>query len=360
MTGELLELSIQDVAFGGNGVARHDGCVVFVPFTISGEEIVARVGRRKKKFAETALVSVGKASPHRIPAPCPYFGKCGGCAYQHIDYPHQLEIKSRQVADTLQRIGHLGSVPMRPIIASPKPFGYRNRIRVHVAEGAIGYYGQGGHRIVEIEQCPLASPEVNEALGRLRARNPRDGDYSLGEPGLPSFFTQTNAEVAHAMVELVRSLVKRDQSLLIDAYAGAGFFAKALADLFPKLIGIEVNAPAVERARAGASEKEKYLVGDVELRLGELLTGHDMDKTTLLLDPPAAGIAPRVSDAVLASQPVEILYVSCNPATLARDLAILCRSYRLESVTPLDMFPQTAEIEVVAHLLRNDGMLGGR
>jgi 23S rRNA (uracil1939-C5)-methyltransferase len=358
MSEETLPITIGDVAFGGKGVARHNGCVVFVPFTITGEEVEVRVLRIKKKFAEAELVSVTAPSPRRVDPPCRYFQQCGGCTYQHIDYPHQLEIKSRQVAETLRRIGRLDPVPMRPIVPSPNPFGYRNRIRVHVEDGAVGYFGRLAHEIVEVEECLLASAPVNEALRELRARNPRDGHYTLSEPGRPFFFTQTNDAVAAAMVGLVRSLVSPGQTLLIDAYAGAGFFAKALAPDFQKTIGIEVNSLAVEAARAGASEKEKYLIGDVGERLAELIEWHDMEKTTLLLDPPATGLAPRVSDAVLGFPPAEIVYVSCNPATLARDLAILSRAYTLESVTPLDMFPQTSEIEVVTHLRRKPGQTG--
>lgn len=343
-------LRIEDVAFGGKGVGRAAGKAVFVPFTIAGEEVSARIFRQKKTWAEARLVSVEKASEHRVQAPCPYFGKCGGCAYQHIAYAEQLAIKARQVEQTLRRVGKFDAVPMRPIIPSPLEYGYRNRIRVHATNGVIGFYAHDRYEVIDIEQCPISSPAVNEALRDLRTRAVRDGDHTLTDRTRNQFFIQTNDAVAAALLELVRSLAARRGELLVDAYCGAGFFAKGLADLFPRVIGIEANGFAVEQARRTAQPHENYIAGDVAASLGEILGGGNMERTTLVLDPPAAGVEARVLDFILGATPAEVIYVSCNPATLARDLSALCRTYRLRSVAPLDMFPQTAEIEVAAHL----------
>ena len=322
--------------------------MIFVPFTIAGEEVTARVEKRKKHFAEAALLSVEKPSPHRVEARCPYFTRCGGCRYQHIEYGHQLAVKSAQVEQTLRRIGQLQSIPMRPIIPSPNPYNYRNRIRVHVEGERVGFYGCGSREIVDIACCPIASEPVNEALREFRRRPPGDGDYTLPERG--GFFEQTNDAVAGEMLRLVERLVLRNQLLLIDAYCGAGFFARHLRGLFERVAGIEANPSAVERARRGASPGESYVSGDVALLLGRLLAQNDLARTTLILDPPAAGLARPVIGLLIASPPVEIVYVSCNAATMARDLSALCAIYRLDSVTPLDMFPQTAQIEVIARL----------
>src|SRR5687768_15113335 len=135
-----LELDIQDVAFGGKGVARHEGKVYFVPFTIPGEKVSARVLRQKKNFAEAELVAVLSPSPDRVEPPCPYYGRCGGCSYQHIAYPRQLALKAAQVEQTLRRVGRLAHVPMRPAIGAAQPYGYRNRIRVHSAGGITGFF----------------------------------------------------------------------------------------------------------------------------------------------------------------------------------------------------------------------------
>ena len=345
-------LKIEDVAFGGNGVGRSGGKVIFVPFTIDGEEVAAGIIKQKKNFAEAELLSVDKPSPHRVTPVCRYFGRCGGCSYQHIGYDRQLEIKARQTEQTLKRVGKLGDVPMHPIIASPLQYLYRNRIRVHLADGVAGFYAADRMELVDIESCSIASQKVNEALADLRSRAVQDGDYTLSERG-EGFFEQTNDGVAEKMLALVEKTVRRGQSLLVDAYCGAGLFARHLSGLFDRVAGIEENFFAVRQAQKTAGANELYLHGDVAEHLPSVLGKAEARSTTLLLDPPATGIAPRVTDVILASTPSEIIYVSCNPATLARDLGILSRAYRIESVTPLDMFPQTAEIEVAVPLLSN-------
>jgi len=346
----LLHLEIHDVAFGGKGVARSGGKVYFVPFTAPGEKITARVLRQKKNFGEAELVAVETPAPDRVPAPCPYFERCGGCSYQHITYERQLAIKAAQVEQTLRRVGRLENVPMQPIIGAPHPLGYRNRIRVHSAGGITGFFAHDARALIDVEQCLLAVPEVNRALRRLRESPVREGDYSLRAPGGGGpFFEQTNPEMAGLLVETVRKVI-RGKGVLIDAYCGAGLFARALADRFEKIVGIEANSAAVESARRSAQPHESYIAGEVGEHLGEALSLHEPGKTTLLVDPPTEGLSPRVCDHIVAAAPAELVYVSCNPGTLARDLAALTRTYELLSVTPLDMFPQTAEIEVVAHL----------
>jgi len=347
---ETVELSITDIAFGGAGVARHGGKVCFVPFTAPGDLVRVKLSRSRKKFAEGVAVEILRKSPDRVVPQCAYFARCGGCAYQHIAYARQLEIKHLQVEQTIRRVGRIADVPMRAIVPAPEPYGYRNRIRVHVEAGKAGFYAHRSHELVPVVRCEIAQPAVNEALDELRRASVRDGDYTLlaGERG--EFFEQTNDAVAAELLALVERTVRRDQALLVDAYCGAGFFAHRLAPLFAEVIGIEENEHAVALARRRAGGNERYIAGDVGEYLSEILASHDTGRATVILDPPATGIAPRALDILSATGPSEILYVSCNPATLARDLAILCARYRLESVTPLDMFPQTAEIEVLAVL----------
>ncbi len=346
-----LTLEIHDVAFGGKGVARHEGKVYFVPFTIPGEKVTVRVQRQKKNFAEAELVAVLESSPDRVEAPCPYFSRCGGCTYQHIDYPRQVALKTAQVEQTLRRVGKLATVPMTAPVAASHPYGYRNRIRVHSAGGVTGFFAQDAHALVDVERCAIAAPEVNRALAALRRSPVREGDYSLRAPGGGPYFEQTNPEIAAALVETVRAAV-RGRGLLVDAYCGAGLFARALAERFSQVVGIEANAAAVASARRSAGEHETYLHGDVAAHLGEALSMHPPDDTTVLFDPPAEGLDARTVDLTLAGAPREILYVSCHPATLARDLSLLSSAYEVVAVTPLDMFPQTAEIEVFVHLIR--------
>src|SRR5438132_8675675 len=174
----VVDLEIENVAFGGKGVGREHGKAVFVPYTIEGETVLAEIVREKKQFAEAELVEIKERSPHRVAPECPYFGRCGGCVYQHISYEHQLAIKWRQVRDALQRIGKFKDVPMRPIIPSPRQYAYRNRITVHAHDGRIGFFRRDSHKLLDIEQCPISRDEVHRALAELRPQtHVRDGHY---------------------------------------------------------------------------------------------------------------------------------------------------------------------------------------
>jgi 23S rRNA (uracil1939-C5)-methyltransferase len=356
-----VDLKIEDIAFGGKGVARENGKAVFVPFTIEGELVSARITREKKQFAEAEVVDLRKSSEHRVAPPCPYFGRCGGCAYQHIDYAHQLEIKTRQVRNVLQRIGKLKDVPMRPVIPSPRDYAYRNRITVHAENGTIGYFRRDSHRLIDIERCPIAMDEVNRELADLRSRDARDGHYTLRARSGPRVFAQTNDGVANALRDLIVQLIPVGQPLLIDAFCGAGFFTKALLDKFERVIGIDWDRFAIAAAKESATEKEAYIAGDVETELSKICShgtaGRHSDAPqergyTVVVDPPATGLSGQIRKTIVDLAPATLIYVSCNPATLARDLADLGAGFNIESVTPLDMFPQTAEIEVVAQLQR--------
>jgi len=357
----LCDLKIEDVAFGGKGVAREQRKVVFVPYTIEGEMVSAEIVREKKQFAEAELVEVKQSSPDRVAPECTYCGRCCGCAYQHIDYQHQLAIKWRQVREALQRIGKLKDVPMRPIVPSPRHYAYRNRITVHTQDSVIGFFQRDSHRLIEIERCPIADHEVNGALAELRQQKyVRDGHYTVRAASGPRVFSQVNDEVAQALRNLIIALVRPNQELLIDAYCGAGFFAKALLHKFERVIGIDWDRFAIAAAKQNASEKETYIAGDVESELtrsdgflaveGETRPLGSRRSLTIIIDPPATGLTEGVRKAITDLAPETLIYVSCNPPTLARDLKALQHKFAINSVTPLDMFPQTAEIEVLAHL----------
>src|SRR5262245_22906246 len=361
----LVDLKIQDVAFGGKGVAREQGKAVFVPYTIEGELVSAEIVREKKQFAEAELVEVKQSSPDRIAPQCPYFGRCGGCAYQHITYEHQLAIKWRQVRNALQRIGKLNDIPMRPIIPSPRPYAYRNRITVHALDGVIGFFRRDSHRLIDIERCPISRDEVNCALTELREqKHLSDGHYTLRAASESRVFSQINDGVAQALRDLIVDLVPPNQDLLIDAYCGAGFFAKALLDKFERVIGVDWDRFAIAAAKTNATEKETYIAGNVEEELQEVGALHlnrpvsdsnvqrerlrSVASATLIVDPPSTGLTEAVRKAITDLAPEALFYVSCNPPTLARDLKELQHRFLIDSITPLDMFPQTAEIEVLA------------
>ena len=362
----IVDLKIEDIAFGGKGVGREQGKAIFVPYTIEGETVSAEIWREKKQFAEAELVEVKESSPHRVTPECPYFGRCGGCAYQHVDYEHQLAIKWHQVRNVLQRIGKLRDIPLRPIIPSPKQYEYRNRITVHAQNGMIGFFRRDSHRLIDIERCPISCDEVNRALTELRERTPPDGHYTLRTFSSRRVFSQTNDQVATALRDLIVDLVPANQDLLIDAYCGAGFFAKVLLNKFKRVVGIDWDKFAIAAAKEDATEKETYIAGDVEEELQQVGAVHlnlppradDPDSgssgsvalTTIIVDPPATGLSTKARKAIVNLAPTTLIYVSCNPATLARDLKDLQEKFTIDSVTPLDMFPQTAEIEVAVHL----------
>ncbi len=256
MNMRVVDLKIEDIAFGGKGVAREQGKAVFVPYTVESELVSAEIVREKKQFAEAELVEVKQASPDRVEPQCPYFGRCGGCAYQHMSYEHQLAIKWRQVRDALERIGKLKDVPMRPIIPSPEQYGYRNRITVHAQEGVIGFFRRDSHRLIDIEHCPISRGGVNRALAELRAQpHVRDGHYTLRASANARVFSQTNDAVAKTLRDLVVDLVPANQQLLIDAYCGSGLFAKALLDKFERVIGIDWDRFAIAAAKEDAAHR---------------------------------------------------------------------------------------------------------
>jgi 23S rRNA (uracil1939-C5)-methyltransferase len=224
----------------------------------------------------------------------------------------------------------------------------------------IGYFRRDSHQLIDVERCPIAMDEVNRALADLRATQGRDGHYTLRAQSGPRVFSQTNDPVANAMRDLIVQLVPPAPELLIDAYCGVGFFAKALLDKFQRVIGIDWDKFAIAEAKKTATEKETYLAGDIAEELRVLLkqsranltalSSQVSRGTTVIVDPPTTGLSASVRQAIVDLAPATLIYISCNPATLARDLKELREKFVVESVTPLDMFPQTAVIEVVVHL----------
>jgi 23S rRNA (uracil1939-C5)-methyltransferase len=316
----MVDLKITDVAFGGKGVARENGKAVFIPFTIERELVSAKITREKKQFAEAEVVDLRQKSPYRVDPPCPYFGRCGGCAYQHIDYAHQLEIKTRQVRDVLKRIGKLDDVPMQPMISSPLPYAYRNRVTVHAANGVIGYFQRDSNRLIDVEHCSIAMEEVNRELADLRSHDVPDGHYTLRARSGPRVFSQTNDGVANALRDLIVQLMPSNQELLVDAFCGAGFFAKALVGKFQRIVGIDWDRFAIAAAKEDATEKETYIAGDIEAELsrpdltalsGQVSSGKTdgSAKTAVIVDPPAVGLSARLRKTIVD---LAARYVSAN------------------------------------------------
>ena len=349
--GQDILVRVERVAFGGSGIGRlADGKVCFIPYVSPGEKVKARIRSRHSRYVEADLSEVTEPSHDRVRPKCPVFGRCGGCHYQHLPYAKQLALKSEQVIEVLQRLGGIPAAPVEPTIPSPLEFNYRNRITVHSESGRVGFFGSRTHTIVDVKECPIANEQVNALLRQLRNSQPKDGTYPLREFSDYRGFRQVNDAVAGRLLEIVEEMARPGNRLLVDAYCGAGFFARRLAGLFELTIGIEWSRDAIRVAREKAGPREIYLLGDVKRHLVPALAAAPVESTTLLLDPPETGLEAEVLEIIASKQPQRLIYVSCNPATLARDLKNLVRRYVLQRVCPLDMFPQTSEIEVVGVL----------
>lgn len=367
--GEVLVLDIEDMAFGGEGVARHRGCVVFVPFTLPGEKVEGEIVESKKRFARAKLVRVVTPSPERVTPACRYYGECGGCQYQHAAYPLQLRVKHKQVVNLLERIGGFSSPLVDEVVPCPQPYHYRNRLMLRSQWNKteqrlmVGFLKESSRLVVDIEECPIAEPELNQRILEVRANPPPKGGIKVvirrppevWEVPKDSFF-QNNFLLLPALVDVVRSRLKSSGARhLIDVYCGVGFFGIELAKSVESFAGVELDRPAIRAARInalrfGASNGE-FIEGDAGALLPELVRRFPPESTCVLLDPPRVGCRPESLEVLAASRPLQIVYVSCHPATLARDLRKLCeQGYRLERVTPVDMFPQTQHVECVADL----------
>jgi 23S rRNA (uracil1939-C5)-methyltransferase len=364
-----LTVRVDDVAFGGEGVARFEQLVVFVPFVISGELVEVEVTEVKRKYARARLLKVIEPSPCRVIAPCPYFGACGGCQYQHIDYAAQLELKHKQISDIFVRIGKFSAAVVAPIVPCPQPYGYRNRVMIRsqwdkFKQGLnIGFLRHDSGLVVDIEDCKISEPAINEQIRHVRARPPPKGGLKVvlriapegWEVPADSFF-QNNFFLLPKLVETVRQMVSNSGArLLVDAYCGVGFFALETADLVDRFIGIELDRHAIKAARANAVKKARtngdFIPGTTEEQLPRVLE-RPGGRVSVLLDPPRTGCRPEVLELLRRTRPSQVIYVSCHPATLARDLNILAVSsvFELKQVIPLDMFPQTQHVECVAEL----------
>lgn len=368
--GDKLTLAVTDIAFGGEGVARHEDFVVFVPYVDVGEEVEAEVTEVKKRFARAKLLNVRKRSPNRSTPACRYFEQCGGCQYQHLEYTHQLELKQKQIGDLFQRIGGIDPALVAPVVPCPQPYGYRNRIMIRsqwdkFKQGLnIGYIRADNRLVIDIEECPIAEPALNQMIREVRAKPPPKGGIKvvLRIPPEhwhvpPDSFFQNNFFLLPKLVETVReSLHASDARHLADVYCGVGFFSLELSRNVQSFVGIEYDQLAIKAARQNAADRGisngEFVAGAAEEFLPGLLSKMNPAATTVLLDPPRKGCAPEMLELLRKTRPAQVIYVSCHPATMARDLNVLCAEsvFKLAQVVPLDMFPQTAHVECVADL----------
>ena len=381
--GERCRLNIQSVAFGGSGVGRAGGLVIFVPFTAAGDIADIEIVERRKNFARGRLLGIVAPSPQRAEPLCRCFGRCGGCSYQHIAYHHQLNIKQAQVREAFVKIGKLPDPPVEEVIASPRAYAYRGKAELHAAKSRegfrLGFMDITGGKLVDIERCEIMHESINRQIIEARSRgrfesdggdlifwaNPssRAGDAIVRtvkdrEFLIPlSGFFQTNLYLTDAMVDEVRRLAGLEKrASILDACCGSGLFSIFLAQSAERLTGVEIHEKSVQCARENAERNgirnAEFICADIGEhlnRMAERLDAVDL----IVLDPPRAGLDSKALNAICGIKCRDIIYVSCNPATQARDVKYLtANGYVLQSLQPLDMFSQTEHVETVGLLRR--------
>jgi tRNA/tmRNA/rRNA uracil-C5-methylase (TrmA/RlmC/RlmD family) len=392
--GDRIELTIDGVAFGGDGVGRYEGQVIFVPFTVDGDAVAVRITQTGKRFARARMEDLLQPSPYRIDPHCRYHGCCGGCCYQHIRYDHQLQLKQRQVADAFKRIAKLKHPPIDPIVGSPGFFNYRAKADYHVhvsRKGSllIGFMDVAGERVIDIERCEIVDESINEACRDLRrdlasgamvSATERQTIWSADRSGekaiiakdlhasrfvtrtvkgkrlsVPSggFFQANRLLLPRLVDDIVEACALNGRETVLDLHCGSGLFSLFLAPASRLIYGIEINEDAVRCARENFKQTGLDHAVFLQGEAGEVLqkqfveAGRHVD--VLVLDPPRTGCDAILLSAVAALKPDRLVYVSCNPATQARDIRhLLDRGFTLTKLKPYDMFPQTAHIEAVA------------
>lgn len=383
--GDRFTIKIEKIAFGGEGVGRIDNFVVFVPFAAPGDDLEIEIIRCKKKFARGRILEIIKASPVRVKPLCNYYGNCGGCCYQHIAYNEQLQIKKNQVYEAFLKIGKITAPPVLATTASPQSYHYRGKAQCHqiMTPGGskVGFLDTSGGKIVDIERCEIMEETINEKIKLLRknvlVRKERDSRLNVWAdlPGrqakqrgqvlrrvkdkeflIPAGgFFQNNLFLTPVLVdEVCRLALSGRMNTVIDAYCGCGLFSIFLAPLAKKIFGLELSPKAVQFARLNA-EKEKiknvtFVCGDAgEELLKKKFLSLSGRLDLLILDPPRLGCGESVLTAIAGLLPRRLIYISCNPATQARDVKFLKDTgYHLSLLQPVDMFPQTQHIEVIA------------
>ncbi len=402
---DLLTIRLEKLVYGGDALGRlPDGRAVFVPFGLPGEIVKVRAAQTKRGLVRAELLEVLEPSPERTTPKCRHFGVCGGCHYQHLSYPAQLQGKTDILRDQLVRIGKISNPPVQPIIASPWEWNYRNHVQFHLtSEGKLGYIRANNRGVLPITECHLPEGSLNElwptlefdpGLGlervslRLGVNNEAMLVLESGDPEPPELeletdlsvvhltgddlvvmagedafhvsvkervfsvsaasFFQVNTVMAGKMVEhLLMQLPVSSSTTLLDVYCGVGLFSAFFAGRVGRLIGIEASPSACEDFTANLDEFENVEL--YEAPAEAVLPGLDVLPDVVILDPPRAGLDKSIIEALLAKAPAHIAYISCDPSTLGRDAArLIAGGYQLVQVTPFDLFPQTSSIESIS------------
>ncbi len=391
--GDTFELQADDFDERGLATAEYEAAPVTISGAIPGEKVVAKVVKVYPDRIATLAKNVERASKHRVQPKCIYFGECSGCQWQHVDYDRQLEIKRDIVVRALSQYGVLRDAPVTETLPSPKRFHYRNHARFTVGQtgenGVAGYKNADSRRFVRVNECAIMDERINATLSQLQGRLNRMTQFSIRvgsntgdtiiQPLLPaeiqdvpsgrqkyveevkgarfqiaasSFFQVNTVQLSAIVDEIVSILELNGNDTLVDLYCGVGTFTRLLSPYVESVIGIEESASAIEDAKANCIDVDNvtFIQAKAEFAAVELSqSGQTVD--VAIIDPPRIGCHPQALEALKTLAPRRIMMVSCNPITMARDLNALCESgFRLVSVRPVDMFPQTRHVESLALL----------
>jgi 23S rRNA (uracil1939-C5)-methyltransferase len=392
------EITVEKLVYGGEGLGRLDGRAVLVPFVLPGERVRVRAISEKPGLVRAGLVEVLAASPDRVPPPCPYFSRCGGCHYQHAPYESQLCLKRAVLRDQLRRIGKI-EPPSEIAIVAGDPWHYRNRVQLHIQGNELGYQEAQSHKLCAIETCPISSPAINRAITVLREmlqdrrwpRFVRLIELFTKETEMHLNVLQTDRPVARRFFEwcaatipgfvsgpldypaaghiwrvssgsffqVNRFLIDRlaevamegvEGLTALDLYAGVGLFSLALARRFGSVTAVESGARAINDLRFNAERAGATVIAE-RANAETFMETLEIAPDFVLLDPPRAGIGRRIAARLAKLRVPRVAIVSCDPATLARDLAgLVSAGYRIERMTMVDLFPQTFHLETVVRL----------
>lgn len=368
--GDRFELHIDRLSVGGRGVGRKDGIVIFVDLVAPNEDVEVEVTHVKKNLAEAKLVRVIEPSCHRIDPPCIHFKEgCGGCSWQHVGYDAQLTAKRELVAEALRKFSGYKDVVVEPTVPSPLVFRYRNRIQVHVQGSTVGFHARGTHRIIDIKDCLITEEPLVKKIGEIRSgkvagdriqiyRNQNNEVLAENAEEQSSLaFSQVNSSQNAQLIQAVLQQAQKSSSpsAVLDLYSGSGNFTFSLSELFPnaKVTGVELNSPAVQRGNELAKQQNK-LVSFERAKVEEFLKRWKPPggQYLILIDPPRTGCDPAAVKILKDLKPTRLIYISCHPVTLARDLKPFSEAgWTIDFAQPYDMFPQTDHVETLVTLL---------
>lgn len=389
-------MTVEKLVYGGEGLARLDGRVVFTPFVLPGERIRAQARQEKPGLVRAQAVEVLAPAPERVEAPCPYFARCGGCHYQHAPYEFQTETKRAILIEELRRLGKI-EPPAEIGIVSGEPWGYRNRAQLHIENNRLGYREARSHRLCPIDHCPISSPAINDAIRTLVSMQ-RDGRWPRFVRSLEVFtderqvqlnvletdrpvarrffdwaaelipgmvtgaldydgrfrvssnsFFQVNRFLSDRLAEVATEGAEGDTAL--DLYAGVGLFSIPLARKFRKVVAVESGGGAVRDLQFNAERAGLTNLKAEQKATEEYLAACTKTPDFVLVDPPRSGLGSAVVERLLSVRPRRLTIVACDPSTLARDLSTLVGGgYQIAKMTLVDLFPQTFHLETVVQL----------